>query len=102
VLFSGFPFEWVMAYNNLPCTTVQAVILIARKRLPISRFLQIFLISPKVHQLFTGFTAVIINTPDWGLGSDGAADESASEVDRAFETSCPNCSNLILKWRVNS
>jgi hypothetical protein len=27
VRFSGFPFEWDMAYNNLPCTTVQAVIL---------------------------------------------------------------------------
>jgi hypothetical protein len=26
VRFSGFPFEWDMAYNNLPCTTVQAVI----------------------------------------------------------------------------
>jgi hypothetical protein len=25
VRFSGFPFEWDMAYNNLPCTTVQAV-----------------------------------------------------------------------------
>jgi hypothetical protein len=27
VRFSGFPFEWDMAYNNLPCTNVQAVIL---------------------------------------------------------------------------
>jgi hypothetical protein len=26
VRFSGFPFEWDMAYNNLPCTNVQAVI----------------------------------------------------------------------------
>jgi hypothetical protein len=26
VRFSGFPFEWDMAYNNLLCTTVQAVI----------------------------------------------------------------------------
>jgi hypothetical protein len=26
VRFSGFPFEWDMAYNNLPSTTVQAVI----------------------------------------------------------------------------
>jgi hypothetical protein len=25
VLFSGFPFEWDMTDNNLPCTTVQAV-----------------------------------------------------------------------------
>jgi hypothetical protein len=25
VRFSGFPFEWDMAYNNLPCTNVQAV-----------------------------------------------------------------------------
>jgi hypothetical protein len=26
VQFSGFPFEWNMVYNNLPCTTVQTVI----------------------------------------------------------------------------
>jgi hypothetical protein len=26
VRFSGFPVEWDMAYNNLPCTNVQAVI----------------------------------------------------------------------------
>jgi hypothetical protein len=26
VRFLGFPFEWDMAYNNLPCTNVQAVI----------------------------------------------------------------------------
>jgi hypothetical protein len=26
VRFSGFPFEWDMAYNNLPSTTMQAVI----------------------------------------------------------------------------
>jgi hypothetical protein len=26
VRFSGFPFEWDMACNNLPCNTVQAVI----------------------------------------------------------------------------
>jgi hypothetical protein len=26
VRFSGFGFEWDMAYNNLPSTTVQAVI----------------------------------------------------------------------------
>jgi hypothetical protein len=25
VRFSGFPFEWDMAYNNLPCTTVHAL-----------------------------------------------------------------------------
>jgi hypothetical protein len=27
VRFSGCPFEWDMAYNNLPCTTVQAGII---------------------------------------------------------------------------
>ena len=26
VRFFGFPFEWDIAYNNLPCTNVQAVI----------------------------------------------------------------------------
>jgi hypothetical protein len=29
VRFSGFPFEWDMAYNNLPYINVQAVISIA-------------------------------------------------------------------------
>jgi hypothetical protein len=32
--FSGFPFEWDMAYNNLPCTTVQAVILQSATKRP--------------------------------------------------------------------
>jgi hypothetical protein len=27
VHFSGFPFEWDMAYNNLPSTTVQEMII---------------------------------------------------------------------------
>jgi hypothetical protein len=25
VRFLGFPFEWEMAYNNLPCTTIRVV-----------------------------------------------------------------------------
>ena len=31
VRFFGFPFEWDMAYNNLPCTNVQAVIMTDRR-----------------------------------------------------------------------
>jgi hypothetical protein len=39
--FSGFPFEWDMAYNNLPCTNVQAV--------------KFVLISAFVLRLYSGF-----------------------------------------------
>ena len=30
----GFPFEWDMAYNNLPCTNVQAVINLKQRLRP--------------------------------------------------------------------
>jgi hypothetical protein len=33
VRFLDFPFEWDMAYNNLPCTYVQAVITVLNEML---------------------------------------------------------------------